>query len=85
MPAIARVGDSASHGGTLITGSPNVLTNGKSVCRLGDTYACPQHGNNPIVSASTNVNANDKGVARVGDATSCGATITSGSPDTFVD
>ena len=81
MPAVARVGDSASHGGALASGSPNVNCNGIAVCRVGDIYNCPSHGANPIISGSSVTFANGEGIARVGDTTQCGAVITSGSPD----
>lgn len=83
MPKVVRVGDPGSHGGTVVTGSPDVTANGAQVARVGDTYACPIHGSNPIVSGSADTFANGQAVARVGDATACGATLTDGSPDTF--
>lgn len=83
MRKLIRVGDPGSHGGAVATGSPNVYCNGRRVARVGDTYACPIHGPNPIVSGSPDTFANGQAVARVGDATACGATLTDGSPDTF--
>ena len=43
-----RVGDSwavhccagVCHGGTAASGSPNVFTNGKAQCRIGDSISC---------------------------------------------
>jgi uncharacterized Zn-binding protein involved in type VI secretion len=81
MFAVARVGDTASHGGSLASGSPNTNCNGVAVCRIGDIYNCPTHGANPIISGSTVTLVNGAGIARVGDSTSCGAVITSGSPN----
>lgn len=83
MPKTARLGDPGSHGGTIVTGSPDVILNGKNVARVGDTYACPIHGPNPIVEGSPDDFVNGKKVARVGDATECGAVITDGSPDDY--
>lgn len=83
MPKVVRVGDPGSHGGSVVTGSPNVYANGKKVARVGDTYACPIHGPNPIVSGSPDAYANGVKVARVGDSTACGATLVDGSPDTY--
>lgn len=83
MPKVARLGDPGSHGGVIVTASPDVYANGIKVARIGDTYACPIHGPNPIVEGSPDVYANDRKVARVGDATACGAVISDGSPDTF--
>lgn len=79
--SVARVGDSISHGGGIIQGSPNVFTNGIPTARLGDAVECAIHGLQTITSASTTVRANSKGVARIGDSISCGAVITSGSPN----
>lgn len=78
---IARVGDTASHGGNLISGSPDANLDNKAVCRIGDIYACPTHGNNPIVTGSSVAFINGIGIARIGDTTQCGATITSASND----
>jgi uncharacterized Zn-binding protein involved in type VI secretion len=83
MPQVARVGDAGSHGGAIVTGSEDVLTNNLGTARVGDTYACPIHGSNAIVTGSPDTFANDQPVARVGDQTACGAVIISGSPDTF--
>jgi uncharacterized Zn-binding protein involved in type VI secretion len=83
MANVVRLGDAGSHGGSIVTGSPDVLTNGQPVARVGDTYACPIHGANPIATGSPDTLANGAPVARVGDVTACGATLVSGSPDTF--
>lgn len=48
-------------------------------------YACPEHGPNPILSGVPGVWGTGLPVACVGSQTACGAIITSGSPDTFVD
>ncbi len=81
MAKVARLGDTASHGGEIATASPDVTANGIGVARVGDSYDCPIHGANPIVTGSATVKANGRLVARVGDATACGAVITSGSPN----
>lgn len=83
MPRVVRIGDPGSHGGVVVTGSPDVYVNDLKVARVGDTYACPIHGANPIVSGSPDTYANDSNVARVGDTTACGATLVDGSPDTY--
>jgi len=80
MPAIARIADQGSHGGVIVSASPDVFADGRGVARIGDQYACPIHGTNPIVTGSPDVFANGRAVARVGDATACGATIVTGSP-----
>lgn len=82
MSAVARLGDAGSHGGTIITASPDVFVNDKPVARVGDLYACPDHGVNPIVTGSPDIAVNDKAAAVVNiSKTACGATITEGSSD----
>ncbi len=85
MPAVARLGDPGSHGGSIVTASPDTDCDGIPVARLGDTYACPIHGPNPIVEGSPTTDVNSRNVARVGDATACGARIAAGSPTWSVD
>lgn len=85
MPKVARVGDTSSHGGTIIAGSPTVFADGIPVARMGDNHSCPipGHGTTPIVSTpATNTMANGMLVAVEGATTGCGATIITGSPDT---
>ncbi len=81
MPAVARTGDSTSHGGGLGQGSTTLIVNGLSACRVGDPFDCPIHGAQTIASGSPNVENEGKGIARVGDTTTCGASITTGSPN----
>ena len=83
MPQIARLGDTSSHGGAIITSSQNVNANGQGVARQADTLLCPFHGPQSLVGCSGTVKANGRGVVRVGDAAACGATIVSGSPNVF--
>jgi uncharacterized Zn-binding protein involved in type VI secretion len=76
---VSKVGDTSDHGGAIMTGSGSFEVNGIPVARIGDMFACPIHGNNPIVSSLV-VNAQDEGklLAHVGSKTLCGATITTG-------
>lgn len=67
----------------MVTGSGDTLTNGIPTARIGDTYDCPIHGPNPIVTGSPDVLVNSRNVARIGDQTACGASLVTGSPDTF--
>ena len=85
MPATARLGDPGSHGGGIVTASDNTFCDGIGVARVGDIYACPIHGPNPIVSGSGDVITNSRETAIVGSATACGAIIVSGSPDRNID
>lgn len=84
MPAAARKGDPGSHGGAILTGSPDATWDGIPAARVGDTYGCPLHGPNAIIQGSPDTYVNDRRAARVGDATACGAVIAAGSPTTFI-
>tara|TARA_B110000305_G_C19328440_1_gene582685 strand:+ start:853 stop:1167 length:315 start_codon:yes stop_codon:yes gene_type:complete len=76
-------------GGTIITGSPDDLTNNKLTARLGDLVLtdCGHHGQ--IVTASPTVLANSIPVARLGDKVANKApyiaTIITASPDRLAD
>ena len=82
---VARLGDPGSHGGAIITGAPTVIVNDRPMARVGDMYACPIHGPNPIITGVYSVIGQEQYVAHVGSKTACGAVILAGSPDTFVD
>lgn len=79
MPRVARITDTGSHGGVIITGSGTTKADGLAVARVGDIYDCPEHGPNPITAGSGGYSVDGAKVARVGDTTQCGAVITSGS------
>lgn len=78
MAKSARLGDPISHGGQIITASPNVTNNGVPVARVGDQAQCRIHGVVTITKGSSKVTANGKARARVGDTCSCGAVILQG-------
>ena len=96
---IARLGDRThgvcyhpSHiplttGGTIITGSPDVITNEKSTARVGDLVLTDCGHIGMIITGSPTEIANNRLVARVGDAVANKApyvaTIVTGSPDTL--
>lgn len=81
---MCRVGDAGSHGGAILTGSPDYFDNGQAVARVGDLYGCPEHGPNPLVEGSPDSYANSKRIVRVGDHAACGAVMVTGSPTTYV-
>lgn len=83
MAGIARVGDTSSHGGTIISGASKTFVNGKQVARVGDMHSCPiaGHGTTAITSGSTTVFIEGAAVARIGDSIGCGAVISTGSAD----
>ena len=78
MPAVARVGDAISHGGTITSGAARTLAEGQPVARQGDAVSCSEHGMQTITGGSGTVLVEGKPMARVGDAISCGATIIAG-------
>lgn len=84
MPALARVTDTHSHGGSITSGSSVVTDNGLAVARIGDSITCPIHGMQTIVSGSSTVTADGRYVAIVGSICSCGATVTTGSSITEI-
>lgn len=80
MPLIVRLGDSSSHGGTVISSADRWTCEGKLIARKGDLHSCPipGHGVTSIVSGSSKFICEGDPVARTGDATGCGATLVSG-------
>lgn len=80
----ARIGDSAGHGGLLLTGSFKVLIGNMPAARLGDPLICPgfdgpkAHVMGNIMKASTTVMIDGAFAARMGDDTACGAVGVSG-------
>lgn len=83
MALVVRLGDTSSHGGSMVSASGSFKVNGKMVCVNGDMHSCPipYHGTTPV-SSFTSLISNGKPVTRTGDAAGCGAIITTGSPDT---
>ncbi|RLU07358.1 hypothetical protein CS078_18955 [Pseudomonas prosekii] len=81
---VARLGDLGSHAGKISTGSSPIFVNALPVALVGDTYSCPIHGSNPITTGAPHVFGLGRDVAHVGSLTACGASITAGSPNTFV-
>lgn len=83
MPLIARLGDTSSHGGAIITSASKTLCEGALIARESDILDCPIHGPNPIVGHSSKLLVEGKFCARHGDATACGATLISGATKTM--
>lgn len=81
MAAIARKGDQSSHGGTIISGSSNTLTNGLPTAREGDMHSCPRHPPSALTPITKTTKVNGRLVITVGATAGCGAVIISGSPD----
>jgi len=80
MPGVARVGDTSTHGGLVITGAAHTFTGGgQAVARIGDLHACPLsgHGTTAIITGHTQMIIQGAGVAVRGvSVTGCGAIIT---------
>jgi len=81
----ARLGDSSSHGGRIITAATRTKVNGIPVARMGDLHVCPipGHGVTPIVTGSATTLTEGRPNARIGDRAACGAVIIAGSPNTI--
>ena len=77
MRAVVRLGDSSSHGGTVITASSRVRVGGAPVARAGDLHSCPVpgHGITAITSGAARCNVEGSSVARDGDVVGCGAVL----------
>jgi uncharacterized Zn-binding protein involved in type VI secretion len=79
------IGDSTSHGGTVISGASGSEINGKAIARIGDKVTCPQKGHGgttTIVSGDPTVIVDGSPAARHGDKTACGATLISSQAST---
>lgn len=76
MPEIIRKGDSTSHGGTVLEGSPTDICMGKPISFIGHKVHCPKcRGDFPIVEGVMTATFYGKGVAVAGMKTSCGAKL----------
>ena len=68
------IGDTTTHGGTVIEGDPSMLVYGRAVARVGDKVACPAcAGIYPIVEGNTGMSSNGRQIAYEGCKTACGA------------
>ena len=85
MAQVARLGDSSDHGGSIISSASKTYVNGILVARIGDLHSCPipGHGVTAITSGSSNFKCEGQVTAVVGSVCGCGATISSGSTNTF--
>lgn len=82
MAKTARLGDTSTHGGAIISASPDTYVNGIKVARFSDEFSCPIHGLQTIATGSPDISINGLPRARHGDYITCGARIISGCPDT---
>ncbi len=73
---IIRLGDSTSHGGTVLEGSPVDICMGKPIAYIGHKVQCPKcKGTYPIVEGVPTTTFYGKGVALAGMRTACGAVL----------
>ena len=93
MPAAARLNDSDTSDGHLISGvSDDVIINGQPAALMSSQDSShapygpphPPHAAATVVEASSSVIVNGKGLAYVGASLSCGHSIGNGSPDVDV-
>jgi len=78
MPLIARLTDTSTHGGEIITAAQKWRCEGLPIARKTDILNCPIHGENPIIEGSAIHSCEDRPIARHGDRTECGAQLISG-------
>lgn len=70
--------------GPIITGSPNVLINGKLAAYCSSDVACIKDATQKIAQGSATVGYNQLPAARVGDKGTCGFAVGEGSKNVFV-
>lgn len=88
MPkSLALVGDSTTHGGTVITGASLANVNGCAIACVGDKVSCPllypnqkPHGVNAIVDGADNYLINGIPAAVEGSKTECGCRLIASGP-----
>ncbi len=87
MPPAARVGDTTTHGGTIVgPGEATVLIGGVPAAIVGDNHVCAlppnahQPTSSPFPMGSTSVMIGGKPAVRVGDTCICGASAAVGEP-----
>lgn len=83
MPLIARLGDTSTHGGAIVTSASKSKCEGALIARHHDILDCPIHGPNEIVEHSSKMKCEGQWVARHNDATACGARLISGATISF--
>jgi len=85
MPRDARIGDKGSHGGVLVTGSPDTIDENRRSSRVMDIYLCAIHGPQVVVSGSPKTIVNNRRNCRITSVCSCGAIIVSGAAKCITD
>lgn len=81
MKDIVRLGDSTSHGGTVIQAFGQTDLNGKPMAGVGHQVVCPMcKGAFPIVEGSALLDVDGVAVALQGMKTACGASLIASGP-----
>lgn len=76
MVAYITVGAKTTHGGTVITGSPQTTHHGIPIARKGDKVVCKKCKKVvTIITGDSSYIVDGAPIARVGDVTSCGAKL----------
>jgi len=91
MPSAARVGDTTTHGGTVMgPGVSTVLIKNMPAAVMGDNHVCvipPNTGHpttTPFIIGSTTVLIGGKPAVRAGDTCVCGASPAVGEPTVLI-
>ncbi len=90
MPPAARMGDTTTHGGTIVgPGVATVLVGGMPAAVAGDMHACPipppgHIPSSPFPMGSATVVIGGRPALRVGDLSGCGASAAIGSPTVVI-
>ncbi|MBN6078009.1 PAAR domain-containing protein [Aggregatibacter actinomycetemcomitans] len=80
------VGDTTTHGGTVLNGSYSMSINGGNIAVQGDMVACPEcKGVFPIAEGTSKMSENGLRVALEGMKTACGATLIASQNSVWVD
>lgn len=74
--AFITLGDTTSHGGTVISADMTWTVNGRPVARVGDKVVCRKcRGTFSIATGAPDMTGMGQALARHGDKTECGATL----------
>jgi len=83
---IIVLGDRTSHGGTVISASPQSSIDGKPIARVGDMVSCPRcRGVYPISQGDPSAMVDGAAAAYHGCKVACGASLIAGQQNTVTD
>jgi uncharacterized Zn-binding protein involved in type VI secretion len=83
MQGIIRIGDKTTGGGTVLSGSSDMIFEGIGVARVGDPVICPIPGHSPTVIVEGHPTFKDNGasIALQGHLCGCGCALLSSLPN----